>query len=303
MTGDLKPDPSLIGGVSKAPLVHLPTDPQALFQRRAERFDFLAQHSQNLGPYLSFLGAICHAQAEVAASLPPLPPLDPEQQALAHRAQMPPIDRNRLAPLVAEALDLLGEKLVEIDMPEASRLALAAVRSASADDRDWLITNTLTDSIPADSLAPHLFVAAAAQVQAARMAAQLEPAAFVPIRLGVCPACGGKPLASVVTEDRGVEGARYAVCACCQTQWNEVRVKCLCCGSAKGLSLRSVEVEDASVKAEACTECNHWVKIFYRNINATIEPVADDVGSLGLDLMMKETGLKRGGFNPFLLGY
>ena len=31
--------------------------------------------------------------------------------------------------------------------------------------------------------------------------------------------------------------------------------------------------------------------------------IADDVGSLGLDLLMKETDFSRGGINPYLAGY
>ncbi len=33
------------------------------------------------------------------------------------------------------------------------------------------------------------------------------------------------------------------------------------------------------------------------------DPVADDVASLGLDLLVREKGFRRGAFNPFLLGY
>ena len=34
-----------------------------------------------------------------------------------------------------------------------------------------------------------------------------------------------------------------------------------------------------------------------------LEPVADDVASLALDLLVREAGYRRGGINPFLLGY
>ena len=106
-----------------------------------------------------------------------------------------------------------------------------------------------------------------------------------------------------MTESIGAEGARYCSCATCQTLWNEVRVKCVCCGSTKGISYRSVETGEATVKAEVCRECDHWVKILYQNRNPSLEPIADDVASLGLDLMMRDTEWKRGGFNPFLAGY
>ncbi|HLU14395.1 MAG TPA: formate dehydrogenase accessory protein FdhE, partial [Burkholderiaceae bacterium] len=64
------------------------------------------------------------------------------------------------------------------------------------------------------------------------------------------------------------------------------------------------DTKDATVKAEVCTECDHWVKILYQVRNASLDPVADDVGSVGLDILMRnETDFTRGGFNPFLAGY
>ncbi|NLB58290.1 MAG: formate dehydrogenase accessory protein FdhE, partial [Gammaproteobacteria bacterium] len=45
------------------------------------------------------------------------------------------------------------------------------------------------------------------------------------------------------------------------------------------------------------------VKILYQVKNASLDPVADDVGSLGLDVLMKDTEFTRGGFNPYLVGY
>lgn len=103
----------------------------------------------------------------------------------------------------------------------------------------------------------------------------------------------------------GAEGARYASCSCCATMWNEVRVKCLACGSTKGIGYQAVETgdEEATVKAEVCDTCNSWMKILYQNKNPSLDVVADDVASLGLDLLMKDTEYKRAGFDPFLMGY
>ena len=39
------------------------------------------------------------------------------------------------------------------------------------------------------------------------------------------------------------------------------------------------------------------------NYGPVLEPLADDVASLGLDMLLAEEGWKRGGQNPFLLGY
>ena len=74
MTADIKPDPSVVGGVPSAPLAFLP-DPGKIFPTRAKRFAFLAGTSR-LGPYLSFLGELSELQARLAAELPQLPPPD-----------------------------------------------------------------------------------------------------------------------------------------------------------------------------------------------------------------------------------
>lgn len=293
----LQPDPSVIGGVPQAPLAFLP-DPVALFQTRAKRFAFLAQTSR-LGPYLAFLADLSRLQARLAATLPPVAAPGPA------RAGMPPIDRAALAvdPALHATLAALCEGAAALEMPEPARIALEAVRAAEGGDRHWLLANILADTVPEDSAAPHLFAAAAVQVHLARLAATLDAQALTPVAPGLCPSCGGRPVTSSVMAAQGIENVRYATCATCATQWNEVRVKCLCCGSTKGISYRSAETHEATVKAETCGECGSWVKIFYRTGNPSLDPVADDVASLGLDLLMKDTGARRGGFNPFLAGY
>lgn len=303
MAETLEPDPSLIGGVPEAPLVFLP-DPIALFQGRRKRFAFLAETS-DLAPYLKFLADLSGLQARLCATLPPVSLPAPARLQAAAAGAMPPIDRDALVNDVALvlALDALCEGAAGINMPESARLALSAVAGSSPEDRRWLFGNILSDIVPQDSVAPHLFVAAAVQVHLVRLAALLGPARLVRVGTGVCPACGGRPVSSSVTSTPGIDNVRYASCACCATQWNEVRVKCLSCGSTKGISYRSAQTHEATVKAEACRECNSWVKIFYHMKNPTLDPVADDIGTLGLDMLMKDTEFRRAGFNPFLTGY
>ena len=303
MTDDLQPDPSLIGGVPKPPLAFLP-EPVKLFQARARRFAFLAE-TNDLAPYLTFLGELSRLQARLAVTLAPVTRVSPQRMADAAKAGMPPIDRAALVTDsdLAAALDALTEGAVALEMPEPGRLALEAVRAADEGDRRWLLANVLSDHIPEESAAPHLFAAAAVQVHLARLAATLDAEVLVPVHVGTCPSCGGRPVTSSVMGMQGIENVRYAACASCATQWNEVRVKCLCCGSTKGISYRSVETSEATVKAEVCRECKSWVKIFYQVKNPSLDPVADDVGSLGLDILMKDTDFRRGGFNPCLAGY
>lgn len=301
----LSPDPSFItGGIAKTPFT-LQQPPAQCFETRAGRFRFLAQDS-DLSAYLGFLADLAALQARLAQQLPAPTPISAERLQQAAQAGLPPIDR---AALAADAqlhacMRALCEAATAITMPAPARQALDAIRTAEAGDLQWLLANVLGDAIPDDALAPHLFAAAAVQVHLALLAASLPAEALQPVATGMCPACGGRPVSSSVIGLRDIENVRYASCSCCSTQWNEVRIKCLCCGSTKGISYRSAGTDDATVKAEVCKECGHWTKVLYQVRNPSLEPVADDVGSLGLDLLMRqETPFRRAGINPFLLGY
>ncbi len=303
MTDSPQPDPAMIGGVPQAPFV-LQHAAAPLFQARAARFRFLARTSE-LAAYLEFLADLTGVQAQLAETLPAPVAVSPAQLAQARAGSLPPINRAALAddPQLQACLEALCVAALPLAMPAAARTALEAVHAAGAEDRRWLLDNVLGDEIPADATAPHLFAAATVQVFLTRLAAALPAEALVPVATGVCPACGGRPVTSSVIGLRDIENVRYASCAGCATQWNEVRVKCLCCGSTRGISYRSVGSGEATVKAEACSACGAWVKILYQVRNASLDPVADDVGTLGLDLLMRETGLRRGGFSPYLAGY
>lgn len=302
----LQPDPSMIGGISKAPFALMP-NPARLFRERATRFEVLAEAS-NLAPYLKFLAGIVRIQADLVSELSPVQLVEVEQVTRAREGAMPPIDRATmiLSEEYRETIRLFLDHAWALEMPAAAAEALEAVRSADDETLAWMAGNVIADSLPVESLAHHLYVAAATQIHAARLATGLDGKGLVPVSIGVCPSCGGKPAGSMVIGVQGAEGARYACCSCCATMWNEVRVKCLACGSTKGVGYRSIEVdggEEAVIKAETCDSCNSWSKILYQNKNPTLEMVADDVASLGLDLLMKETDYRRAGFDPFLIGY
>jgi len=301
--GAPRPDPTAIGETSTPPFARLP-DPERLFARRADRFRTLAKGAE-LGPYLEFLGRLCDVQHAVQDGLQPAPTPAAETIERARIHAMPPIDREKA--VEDEGFMAIFDRLVararEIDMPAPAREALGRVASADGEGRRTLARAVVANRIPVEAVAEHVFAAAAVQVHLARLAAGLDAGALVPVAVGVCPACGGRPATSSVMGAPGIENVRYASCAGCATQWNEVRVKCLCCGSTKGLGYRSVDTVEATVKAEHCRECGHWVKIFYQAKNPSLDPVADDVGSLGLDVLMRDAGVRRGGFNPFLVGY
>jgi FdhE protein len=152
-------------------------------------------------------------------------------------------------------------------------------------------------------LADHLFVAAPLQVHFARQAARLDGKRLVPVGDGACPACGGPPVSSLVVGWRGAHSTRFCACSLCGTMWNYVRIKCTLCGSTEAVGYRQIEGGSDEVRAECCDKCHGYVKIMQQLKNPGLDPVADDVASLALDLLVREQGYHRGAFNPFLLGY
>ncbi|WP_088347116.1 MULTISPECIES: formate dehydrogenase accessory protein FdhE [Rhodomicrobium] len=292
-----------IGETAAPAFARLP-DPKKLFTARAERLRWLAR-THDLKPYLAFLAGIADVQHGVITDLP-LPAL-PAAEFLgrARENAMPPIDRERMvsAATLRPALDRFLEIAVALDMPDAAADALDHVLLAGDLEREAMIQYVLATTPADEMLAEHSFVAAALQVHFAALAAQLDPASLVPVGDGACPTCGYPPAASMVVGWLGSHGARYCGCALCGTLWNYVRVKCTICGSTKGISYQEIEGSKAIVQAETCGSCHRYVKLLHHEKDPDADIVADDVASLGLDLLMRETAFKRGGVNPFLLGY
>ncbi|BCH32317.1 protein FdhE [Mesorhizobium sp. L-8-10] len=295
-------DPTAIGEVSAPPFVRLP-EPALQFSRRAQRLNALAA-SHDLGPYLRFVAALAKAQHDIQAGLPEPQMPDAQARERARAFAMPPLDRNSLAPDAAvETLDRLVAAASAICKPASAADALERLKQASPPKRDSMVHNVLADALPMDTLADHVYVAAALQVHFARLAARLDASELVPIADGACPACGGPPVSSIIVGWQGSHGARFCACSLCGTLWNHVRIKCTLCGSTKGIGYQEIESGPGTVKAETCDSCGCYVKILHQHKDPALDPVADDVATLGLDLLVREGGYRRGSFNPFLIGY
>lgn len=300
---NVQPDPSVISDILKPPFVQLP-DPARVFAKRAERLRALAEGHQLAG-YLRFLADLTDAQVRILQDLPEpqMPPADAVARAKEHA--MPPLDRNKFSS--DKAFDATLERLISeaagIKMPDAAQGALDQLRKADNAAREIMIRNVLADSIPVEELAAHVLMASALQVHFARLAQRLDKDGLVPVGDGACPACSAPPAASAVVGWPAAPGARYCSCSLCGTLWNYVRSRCTICGSTEKIAFQEVEGTGGEIKAETCGSCNSYVKVVYQQKNAALDPVADDVASLGLDLLVRELGFRRGGFNPFLLGY
>ena len=296
-------DPVQIGKIAEPPFVLLP-DPKTLFAARGNRFRALSE-GHALAPYLHFLASLSDIQHRVQDGLaaPDMPAADARERA--REFGMPPLDRGRLTADAAfdATLDRLLALTRDIDMPEPAHAALLRTDGADPMVRDAMVRAILANSIPVEALADHLFIAAALQVHFARQAARLEVQRLVAVGDGVCPVCGAPPVASLVVGWPGAENSRFCACSLCSTLWNYVRVKCTLCGSTKGITYRQVEGSDGNIRAETCDTCRGYVKILQEHQHPALDPVADDVASLALDLLVRELGYRRGAVNPFLLGY
>jgi len=296
-------DMTNIGEQAKPPFAVLP-DPSTLFHTRAERFRALAP-GHELAPYLGFLGVLATAQHEIIADLPApsLPPADRMAQSLTHG--MPALARAQLEPdaTMLSTVELFADRLAAAPLPDATAASVAALRRMLTERGADAIAAILKDAAPPGDVAVHVLALAGLQVHFTRLAAMLDAKALKPVANAACPACGSPPMASAVVGWPKAYNTRYCTCGLCATMWNVIRVTCVLCGTPEGVSFRSIEGQADTVKAETCESCRSYVKIIYPVKDAALEPLCDDVASVGLDMLLTEEGWKRGGHNPFLLGY
>jgi FdhE protein len=142
------------------------------------------------------------------------------------------------------------------------------------------------------------FAGAALQVAFTGLAAGLPAGSLARVEEG-CPACGASPTAGVVLGD---DKLRYLVCGLCATTWHHTRVQCVLCRSAAAVSYLAIDGGAGPARAETCDGCQAWLKLLYVEREPLLEPLADDVATLALDLLVGERGYQRLGQNPYLLG-
>ncbi len=300
---EIKADPTAIGEVSEPPFAVLPK-PDAIFAARAKRLRTYAQVSP-MKPYLEFVAAVTDAQLTIIPGLPIVAMRDADDAAQAATFGLPQIDRARITvdDALTTTLDRLFDNLSSIDMPVPAAEALERVAHCDITQRERMVRDVLDNALSLDELAEHSYIAAGLQVHLVRLASQLDATTLVPVGDGVCPSCGGAPVASVIVEWVNAHGSRFCVCSLCATLWYYVRVRCCSCGTTKGIGYQEIEGGNGTIKAETCDECRTYVKVMYQNKDLTIDPVADDIGTLALDMLMSKGPYRRAAFNPFLLSY
>lgn len=294
---DLKPDPDKIGIAGSVPFVRLP-DPATLFADRAARLREAAS-GHPLEAYLRFVAEVARAQAAIQAKGPPVAAPDAADRALRIEHGMPPLSRHGLEADPGFDNGLLA-LLAELDLttaPEASSAARETLRAASREDRLDLALQVFEGALPVDRIAECVFVSAALQVRLAEQAARLDTKVLKPVADGVCPCCGGAPVASVIVAWTPADKARYLSCSLCGTYWNHVRIRCTACGAGEGVSYYGLDEVSKDVQVETCTTCHSYIKHLHQHRAPALDPVADDIASYGLDLKIAEEGFRRAGLN------
>ncbi|MBN3809207.1 formate dehydrogenase accessory protein FdhE [Paraburkholderia sp. Ac-20347] len=288
-------DPSAI------PRIRLP-ERATLFKERAARLRKLADRNP-IGGYMRLMAALVDAQQQ---ALDHFDARMPEREAIDHaqRHSMPilPALGGERDPQWREVLRRLADR-VEAAGAVTPALAnvldsLRAMSDAQLDAQaDALLAQRHAEVSPAT--AP--FIMAALQVVwtdlASRLNARDVPYVDAP---GVCPVCGTPPVASIVRVGGALQGYRFTQCSLCATEHHVVRVKCTNCDSTKGIAYHGIEGGNDAVKAESCDECHTYRKIGYQDKDLDFEPLADDLASLTLDLLMGEAGYRRASANPLL---
>lgn len=146
-----------------------------------------------------------------------------------------------------------------------------------------------------------ILVAAAMQVAWAAAARQLALPATTPLHNHeLCPCCGSAPLGSVVMAGDGKAGLRYLECSLCATRWNAVRARCTLCDDGSVVQYLGLEGGNQAVQAESCDHCRGYIKTFFQDKDIAVDPTADDLASLALDVLVGELGYARGTPNLFL---
>jgi FdhE protein len=289
------------GGV-KAPDPILLPKPSKRFIRTASRLAELAD-GHPIEPWLLFTSKLAQAQHLAATTLAPAELPDQQMVDRAVAARMPPFaaDGHRRDPVWRAGVAILLDELGRQALPPEAKAVMADLRRREDGALEALADKFLQGSV-GDDVGAAFYVTAALQVYFTRLAASLNASSLRLLeQRGLCPCCGSTPIASLITASGNTPGTRYLYCSLCSTGWNHARAVCITCNGTRLLSLQTIEGGSEAIKAETCGECRTYAKIFYETKDSCVDPFADDLASLGLDMLVAEAGFARHAPNPLLL--
>lgn len=273
-----------------------------MFAGRARRLRQLAE-GHSLGEYLRFVAHLAEAQQGLLDHLADIPLPTADLLARCREHGMPPLapagwSRHRI--WLAIARDLADEMAKWA--PETACPALAHVGEAADTWLEAQAEALLDGRVDSLDLACAPLLGAALQVYWHHLAHQLQARDVArPEHPNLCPVCGSHPVASVVRIGGAENGLRYLHCALCGSEWHVVRAKCSNCDNTRDVAYYTLEGGGEAVRAEACPECHSYLKVVHQDKDPNVDPLADDLASLALDLLVAEQGYDKSGFNYFMI--
>jgi len=316
----LTPEEIAVRAGQQVPFLRLPERAGVFAERETRLRERSASHPMR--DFLLFMAEVARAQHETLQSYGPV--------ALPAAAAVDVASRAGTAPLAAtqwprdpawrEHLRALLGRLEPRVKGSPAQAAVANVRSLADDALEQQADRLLNGVMLGLDLAAAPLIAAGLQTywthlvlqtENTRSADRLAPFGRTDDPSG-CPCCASRPTASISRIGADMSGYRYLHCSLCSTQWHMVRIKCSHCLGTKGIEFRSLlaagdaaAADNAStadtIQAETCDTCHHYLKIVRMERDLNVEPVADDLASLTLDLLVSDAGYERHGVNLMLL--
>ena len=287
--------------VRKSPRVVLPVRAD-IFGERAMRFASVAAGNAMSG-YLQLMAKVAQAQQSTLARR--AADAVPEAALTASREYgMPPLSaqsHERSSQWREDLADIVSH--VRAQSTNGVQAALTELDALDAAPQESLADRVLAGTSLNDEAALVPFVGAALQTYFTRLAATLDVTLVEHCDIpGICPVCASRPVASVLRIGGEQANLRYLVCSLCATEWNMSRIQCTSCDTDKGVKYLVLQADgesetETAARAETCDECKSYLKIFYQEKDPQLDPTADDLATLALDLLVDEQGYARSGPN------
>jgi len=315
----LQPEQIAVQALEQIPYLRLPERGCVFADRELRLRQLAAGHA--MGDYLRFVAEVARVQQELLHEYPavPLPTLQQiEAAARAAEPLLPARSWTRDAGWRQGLTQLLDELLARVRDVQAcaTMRKLLGMRAEAIELQADRLLNGMMVGL---DLGTAPLVAAALQTYWTHLVLATAAATgngIAPfgrtIDATLCPCCGSRPTASITRIGAETAGLRYLHCSLCSTQWHMVRIKCTCCETTKGIAYQSLEpnteqaksainASNDAVQAEICDQCGHYLKVVHMERDVQVEPIADDLATVTLDLLVTETGRQRHGVNLMLL--
>jgi FdhE protein len=294
------PQEEIAGGLKEPPAFRLTN--ATLFDERAARFESLAAAGRGEPAFMQLMANLARAQQRALQAHADPAAVDAAHLDRCRTHGLPPLGTD--APLDGAWRGALRHIVQSLrpQVPPAVQGVLKGLEAQNESALDTLASRLLSLDYPALDPAAVPFLGAALQVHWVRRAAALGEGELRKLDVPtLCPVCGSPPIASVLRIGVPVPGTRYLHCVLCATDWHMARGFCSQCEAQEKLAYFHIESGNDAVRGEACEECKGYIKSLNQDKDPQADPVADDLATLALDILMDESGYQRASPNFFFV--